>query len=342
MQKYLTWYVLLLKERLRHIGTCLQLAAMLLVAFTITQTTLPDTDNVTVGIVSNDSARAAKIYERLRAFSDVYEFVAVDTEEALQESVERAKLECGFAFDEDFDRMIGSGNLTGSIRFYSSQTTNKGAAVAETVYASVLEEYSSELLTAAQQKLYNEVKPERQEKIMERFYGYLDSENVFAVNLCQVETDAVAAEAKAAVYPLQGLLGMLVALGIFLSGLRRFEPGGSFYKGLDKREAKRFFMLDACAAGTLPAILCLAIVLTSAASRGIGTELIHMIAFFVYTVLWCALVNRLFRNYLGMLAVVPVYVVANVLICPVIFDIVTYVPAMQYIRILFPLGIYLY
>ena len=67
MQKYLTWYVLLLKERLRHIGTCLQLAAMLLVAFTITQTTLPDTDNVTVGIVSNDSARAAKIYERLRA-----------------------------------------------------------------------------------------------------------------------------------------------------------------------------------------------------------------------------------------------------------------------------------
>lgn len=62
----------------------------------------------------------------------------------------------------------------------------------------------------------------------------------------------------------------------------------------------------------------------------------------VYTVLWCALVNRLLRNYLGMLAVVPVYVVANVLICPVIFDIVTYVPAMQYIWILFPVGIYLY
>ncbi len=238
--------LLLLKGWLLHIGTYLQLAAMLLVAFTITQTALPDTDNVTVGIVSNDSARAEKIYERLRAFSDVYEFVAVDTEEELRESVECAKLECGFAFDEDFDRMTGSGNLTGFIRFYSSQTTNKGSAVAEMVYASVLEEYSSELLTAAQQKLYNEENPERQEKIMERFYGYLDSEDVFAVNLCQVETDAVTADAKEAVYPLQGLLGMLVALEIFLLGLRRFEPGSSFYKGLDKRDVKRFFAGCVC------------------------------------------------------------------------------------------------
>ncbi|MCI5857107.1 MAG: hypothetical protein MR016_07050 [Agathobacter sp.] len=341
MQKYITWYWLLLKEKLHTAGVYLQIASVLLVAFTITQTTIPDTENVTVGIVCNNSSKAEQVMEQLVSFSDVYDFVAVDSEETLRAQVERAEFECGFVFDEAFDRMMERESLTDSIRFYCSQATNKGDAIVETVYSAVLEAYSGTLLEEVQQKLYKEKNPRRQEKIMDRFYGYLDSDEVFQVTICRVETTSSEKNNKIAIYPLQGWMGMLVALGIFLSGLRRWEQGCFFYKALDKREAERFFAIDTCASGTIPALICLCISIAGPYSRGCVSEVCHMAGFFLYTVLWCAIAGKLFRSYLGMLAAVPVYVVANVLICPVIFDIVTYVPAMQYVRILFPLGIYL-
>jgi hypothetical protein len=57
--------------------------------------------------------------------------------------------------------------------------------------------------------------------------------------------------------------------------------------------------------------------------------------------LWGLVSSRIFRSYVSYLAQILIIVLANVLLCPVFFDILTYVRALRYIRLLFPLGVYI-
>lgn len=342
MEKYMTWYRLLLKMKVHSFGFFLELLAMVFLTLLITNITFPASDNTKVGIVCNGSARAEVICEKLAASSEVFEFIRLDSEDEMKEKVKRAELECGFSFAENFDILFEQENIREAIVYYCSQTTTKGSVLKESVYAAFLEEYSRVILSRTENELYGEHDADRMDRIMNRFEDYVNSEDVFGIVTCEYETDHTPKSITSKVYPLQGSIGIMVFLIVFLSGLKRWEDGFAYPCALTKGEAKRFYMTGALAFGTFPALLGLAIVWMSPDSRGFLTELFRMLCLLVYSVLWCRMMQAFFKNYMAQLASVPIFVLANVLICPAFFDIVTYVPAIKYVRILFPLGIYLY
>ena len=94
----LTWYQLQLKAWLKRGTSLLLLAAMLLVVWLAGQISIPQSDNVTVGVVSTEGAHGKEVLEHLKERESIFSFVEYDSRETLLADLVAGKLECGFYF----------------------------------------------------------------------------------------------------------------------------------------------------------------------------------------------------------------------------------------------------
>jgi hypothetical protein len=258
--------------------------------------------------------------------------------------VESGQYDCGFVFADDFDERCKAQDLSGAVTYCCSGTTTKGAVAKESLYAALLEVESRSVLSEAEYKLYGDNDEERLNQIMERFAEYVDSDEVFAIAMHEVESETERGSDEGDetfLYPVQGCVGILVFLIIFLYGMKKFESGYAYPVALTKRESCMFSLCGHLSSGTLAAAFGLILVAFSGQSRGFGTELVRMILLVISSALWGLVASRIFRSYVSFLAQILIIVLANVLLCPVFFDIVTNVRAFGFIRLLFPLGMYI-
>jgi hypothetical protein len=344
MKKILTYYALLLKMKLKSPGCYLELLAMALLVLFVSGIHFPAADNVEIGIVTGDSQNAASIYETLNESATLFLYQEEKDAEELKTKVESGEYDCGFVFADDFDERCEEQDLSGSVSYYCSGTTTKGAVAKESLYAAILEVESRSVLSEAEYKLYGDNDEERLNQIMEKFAEYVDSDDVFGIAMheVEIETERSSEETDEAVlYPVQGCVGILVFLIIFLYGLKKFENGYAYPAALTKKEAAVFSLCGHVSSGTVAAIFGLILVVLSGQSRGFGTEFFRMILLVISSALWGLIASRIFRSYVAFLAQILIIVLVNVLLCPVIFDIVTYVRAFRYIRLFLPLGIYI-
>jgi hypothetical protein len=344
MKKILRWYALLLKMKVKSPGCYLELLAMALLVLFVSGIHFPTADNVEIGIVVGDSQNAASIYEKLNDSATLFAYREETDAEELKTKVESGEYDSGFVFADDFDERCEEQDLSGSVNYYCSGTTTKGAVAKESLYAAILEVESRFVLSEAEYKLYGDNDEERLNQIMEKFTEYVDSDEVFGIAMHEVEIETERGSDKeeaTILYPVQGCVGILVFLIIFLYGLKKFENGYAYPVALTKREASVFSLCGHLASGTVSAIFGLILVALSGQSRGFGTEFVRMILLVISSAVWGLVASRIFRSYVSFLAQVLIIVLANVLLCPVIFDIVTYVRAFGYIRLLFPLSMYI-
>lgn len=100
------WYFLQLKAWLKRGTSLLLLASMFFVVWFAGQISMPQSDNVTVGIVETDGAHGKEVLQHLTQRESLFSFVMYDSKEALQEDVIAGKLECGFYFSNNFEKNL--------------------------------------------------------------------------------------------------------------------------------------------------------------------------------------------------------------------------------------------
>ena len=81
------WYFLQLKAWLKRGTSLLLLVSMLFVVWFAGQISMPQSDNVTVGIVETDGAHGKEVLQHLTQRESLFSFVMYDSKEALQEDV---------------------------------------------------------------------------------------------------------------------------------------------------------------------------------------------------------------------------------------------------------------
>lgn len=184
------YYKLQLKLWLKHRICWLQILFLVLLLLVIGGIHIPDTKNSSIGLVGVTSGITQTIADRLMQKSDVYEFVAYETSEELEQAVEAGELECGFVFDKEFAKQYEEGSFTDSITYVYTPFTTKGMAVRETVYGTVLELYGEKLLQQNQETIVGQSSEEISAMLADRYEYYLNSDAIFHTEVIYVETDA--------------------------------------------------------------------------------------------------------------------------------------------------------
>lgn len=374
------YYKLQLKLWLKHRICWLQILFLVLLLLVIGGIHIPDTKNSSIGLAGVTSGITQTIADRLMQKSDVYEFVAYETSEELEQAVEAGELECGFVFDKEFAKQYEEGSFTDSITYVYTPFTTKGMAVRETVYGTVLELYGEKLLQQNQETIVGQSSEEISAMLADRYEYYLNSDAIFHTEVIYVETDAGMESDLRRAEPgsdgqngdadwleigkpnlIRGVISCMIFLTVYLSGASCKEEKNQRFLSILEKGKRHSYECAGMLAAVTPMMLvgtglsCLTILqseMLAAASgagfvtaTGIGmvivTEILQMLLLIVVSILFTACTMCIWKKDMGMLSALPVLILLQIIICPVIFDMAVYVPAVKYIRYLCPIAYYL-
>lgn len=160
---------------------------------------------------------------------------------------------------------------------------------------------------------------------------------------------------------IRGVISCMIFLTVYLSGASCKEEKNQHFLSILEKGKRRSYECAGMLAAATPMILvgtglsCLTILqseMLDAASgagfvtaTGIGmvivTEILQMLLLIVVSILFTACTMCIWKKDMGMLSALPVLILLQIIICPVIIDMAVYVPAVKYIRYLCPVAYYL-
>ena len=312
-----TWYILQLKAEMKRKTWWIIPAAMIAVALLVSQMRIPNGENVSVGLCLAEDPMAEAIAAGLSQRESVFEFIVFEKESELRKALETAEIDSGFLFSEEFEEKVKKGCSKELITFLRTPFSAKGTVAKETLYA---------------------VFP----FLLERNAEYLKSEEFFRTEVEAIPVQETSdKEELTDIYPIQGIMGIFLFVLLWMTFGRRFEGNGrGICLALDRKRQKRFEYLGYLAAVTIPSVTGIGVVMAVGESRGVVIELFRMFLLVFIGALWVSIVGGWFRSSMALSAWVLAFVVIQLVLCPVLINISAYLPAVDYIKYLFPLGWY--
>ena len=160
---------------------------------------------------------------------------------------------------------------------------------------------------------------------------------------------------------IRGVISCMIFLTVYLSGASCKEEKNQHFLSILEKGKRHSYECAGMLAAVTPMMLvgtglsCLTILqseMLAAASgsgfvtaTGIGmvivTEILQMLLLIVVSILFTACTMCIWKKDMGMLSALPVLILLQIIICPVIIDMAVYVPAVKYIRYLCPIAYYL-
>ena len=149
-------------------------------------------------------------------------------------------------------------------------------------------------------------------------------------------------EKEVSCYPMQAAGGLLIFLFLFLSQGGKFRQGEKgVQKAMQPKDHFLFGVMRGLAAGTLPAAALLLMLQILGSSRGWIRESGMLLLFLCAGSLWSQLAGYFMKKETTFVAVAFALALIHIFICPILVDWSSFIPAMKYVSLLFPLGIYL-
>lgn len=341
MEKYWIWYTLQLKAWCRKKICWMQAAGMLFVVYVILHITLPQQDNIQVGICNAKEGYAAEIADFLLQEDSVFTFLEYQDEETMGQDVSSGTIECGFVFADDFEQKFADAKTDGCVKYMETPFTTKGKVAKETFFASFFRVYGRIFLQKQVPDIFNKKQQEMEERLLLKNLEYRESDKVFSVEIKNVDTDQKGLKEAGVCYPVQGCIGIFLFAILLMAYGESLEKKDQVKNALARRDRYIYEYLNYFASATIAAAAGLAAVYFAESSRGVMAEAGKMLLYLLAGSLWMLVFGRLWRNRVSFLAWTAVLIMAQLLLYPVFFDFSEYVPALQYMRWVFPLSVYL-
>ena len=336
METYIVWFGVFLKQQLKNRLYRLQLLLLFVCIFCVASIRFPNADNCRIGYCYNDLHADDWLKKELNASDEVLVFCFYDTIEELYDDVSSGKLDCGFVLP----KQLKQGSKIESVQ---SPMSTKTALAGLSVFDACYHILSEDVLTNADQILFENRDPVRLAQLLQNNREIRESDRIFHVDIKEVSAAKNVEIEPTEKLPVQGMAGLFVIMIMLLANGIVYDPKshGLFY-ALSIKQRKKMRLLYSLTSGILPALAVVIIISCLSCTRGFGVEALSMVLLICWTALWIILIGCRQTEAGSYHIGVVLFLIAQMLICPVFADVAKYIPAFDLIRQFLPLGIYLY
>ena len=340
MQRYVNWYIILLKAQLKKVSTWVQVVCFLFICIMIQEMTRPETDCMRVGIYIEANERQNVLYEQLQKEESIFEFEKISSEEELREQVRKGKVDCGFIFLKQMEENMKTGEYKKSIVYLQSTFTKKGTVAKETVNAAYFKLLSQEILKNKQQEVFGNQDQSITDLLLDYNQRYLDGNELFDVDVSYQEIKQTESKKIQQVNSLYGIIGLMIFATILFTNSEHIQvKRGSMFASRRGNDKWMFYLIYHIASVTVLTIT--AILFTGMLY---GKWLKNAIAICILVLLCCIFVHwfgKIFHRLDFYVAAIPAILIMSIVICPIIWNFEEIIPAFKEVSFLSPVGIYL-
>lgn len=289
-----------------------------------------ETLNAVVYIEDFDS----EIIDSFNNYQGAIHFKICDSEKEVLTLVTTKAAECGYIIPKDFYENILDGNKKEIVTVYTSPSTTLSAMINETVYSLLFPKISSEavkqyLYKYSSQQEYIEQNISEQE-YEELYSKYLTNGSTFHFESTNVPDNYQNQVKNVIISPLRGLLSIFVLLSALVGAI-------DYYQNINNLVFQNTMMRTSCIliptffSGAVAA-LCLVI---SPIGDNIIKELLAMTLYMLFCSLFVWILTLIIKKAQTYYAFLPIFILGNLIISPVFFDLARFIPAMKVTEYLF-------
>ena len=295
MEKIIVRYLIFLKSAFKDRLMWLNLILMLCLAVLFSGVVTFDKDTTRV-MIYGESDAAAEVMEKLTSLPSVFNFERADSVYELEENVRSGSAECGFIFNDGFEKYF-SGGEDGGVIFAASPFTVKGIAAKETVFAVLMDSYAGDVLAGEGGNIFKDEKAGM--ALTMDYYGKIrQSGEVFNVDFEGIGEKDEVNERKSRESQMVHLIVWLLifAYGLFAELENLFGRYSSFGKAFPFAERGVIFMEKRLAALTIPCCYGFITIRYLEATVPFARDLILMLLLLVFTLAVVTVFAKIFKR----------------------------------------------
>ena len=217
LRKFLTWYLLSIKQIIKKKTFWLQMAFFILILWTASSISVPTSSNCHVAFYDGGSETGKTLFNKLSKEDSAYDFVSKASAKDVEEMVISGQAECGFIVNHDIDQRIEDDNLKDIFTYVSSSFTTKGLTAKETVFATFFQMYGSEILDRTQSDIFGTDNEEIGINIQNSYSQYLEGDEVFNVIFKDANGDVIPASQHGSTSSKMRNMGILILILLVIS-----------------------------------------------------------------------------------------------------------------------------
>lgn len=343
MQKILLCNGLYIKRSFKKISFIFLLITLPIFCCFLNSVVKNESTSVKVGIYSESKSEMADklIYNLMSKYESV-SFTQCSSVSQLKDKVISGDFECGYVIPDDFAEKIACNDLNNIIELYTSPGTFLASLSNEYIFSEIFKEYAVNELTEyiAAQDIFTISDVSRLNQELRTMYeDYLNSSEIFSFRYINGENEIIDNTDLLSSYFLLSIKGIIALVIMFVAFI------GTFYLYKDKKSGifrafnsatgllckmSEIFSLTliACISGLASIVLC-------GQSEGIVIETARFLLYAVICTIYCFIVQKILPNMYAFAALIPVFVLGSILLCPIFFDITEMIPVGKYAAWLF-------
>jgi len=335
MQKILNWLGLSLKITLRNKNLYISSLLIICVSISVSQFKV-EKENEIIGLFADDTELINEIQYNINGQKDA---LIYSTEDKLKADVLKGNIGSGFVFKITPEEYV-DGDDCGGIKAYTSPGYVYLETDKEIVYEALLKCCTDFIISKECDFVFADSDDGLSAEIIDKKNEYLMDGALFDINIMVSESENNEKN-EYNTDPLKGIMALMVFLCIFLSYGQNLKGDFAIIEGsLNPKDRIIFRVINSVVVGIWfggIALFCLGIY----SSDNLIENIIKMAFFLTITIVWTNLIGGLIKSQAALISLAQVFLIVQLIICPVIVDLQKYLLPVKFIRYLLPVTYFL-
>lgn len=336
--KTITWFCLACKRQLKHPFFIIMLLLMPAALWGFSRLEQQDSGKISVAVYGEEQELVTEILSGLTAQDGMFQFYVCESEQMLKDDVASRKAECGYLFTENFKKKLDERNFKRSIKVYAAPSTIMEELAKEVVFASVIEAYGKVILKQFldQSDIFTAPDMEQlQQELMESYEHLQRGGQTFSFRYETLSTEPLQQSAARIAFPVKGMLAIyLMVIGMFSAVTVIKDERRGLFVTLPYRYASACKLAVLAAPVFLAGVSAWLTLLVTGKAEAIGKEAAALMAYLLLVTFVCYLWKLIVRDPLVLCGLIPIFILASLVICPVFIDIGQWLPGVAKLRYL--------
>lgn len=334
------WLYLLVKRQLKNPVIIAFIVMMPIIAGIITNvSSLNKVERPRVGIVMQDDDACAVMTKNYLINGDYsVDFYEAESAEALERDIEDNGTECGYIIGRNLTEKLDSGQYDGVVKLLICRSNFVSSMTNEIFFSAMFKAYSPEIAInyVKSVKAFEKHAVRAEEEIREGYAEYLAGDETFKIEFKILDStdsgEMEKLEDKTGTFPVRPILMILVYIAGLFGIVQYYIDAG---KGAFITLPKSYRIVGKPLYALIGSLLfAVSVVITLAVTGELqgASDIFKMCIYVAAVTVFAWIVATVVRSESGMIALIPVLLIACLILCPVFINITVYLPFTKYLR----------